>query len=1101
MGLDKKQKKSGKGKSKRTMKAGLAAAALFMTLLIMAMPAAIAVEISGLNIVQTGAESVKLTFSTDVDATALIKYGIGNLDEELTSSEVAAEFTRDVLGLEQGNYIFQVTATDSDGNFDTAEKTFTVGEFTSQPDSESGAGATGGTGAGAAAAKAGEKKDPSDFSPPAIIRVEVVSVTQNSAKIEMETGEEANVTIAYGTSSANFDKFKSEASFSKTHEITLDGLAENIKYYYQAAFADESWNPAKSQKNSFTPKLDREDPAVKSINLDKEMYISKTRIDIIGRTKAFSEVAMTVDGKGKRVMNSDKDGNFDFPSVPLSAKGRNTIKITITDSLGQVGSATYNIYPDIVPPKVELINMTDSVMQKSMNIKGTVTEDVDMSIVVKKASDAPPSMAARPQLVRADSNRVEFKWDSVADDDVEDYIIYRNGIPIGKVTTTSTMFVDDKASVNIPYVYQVSARDKSGNIGAKSDALELTLDKGKTLAKDWTPLDLSAQIKVEKVTRGAFEKSVTLEEGYNMITISAVDKAGNRWENSYEVLVDTIKLEIDIPEYNKKYDKAIVAHQKISGWANKPGRTIYIEVSSKEETGEEGSKEVYTAVSGSDCSADENGKKRCPWDAAITLKRVISRSKTSASDGSTSSLAEAEYKSTNQIVVYGTDPLWGKSNVVQWQWVYSMCSYGGESGWHVTIKDVFPQTIIPILFMPDKPPPYVMLTLNFKYTGQALPGKSKINNVGVTIRELGGAEKEKFSNIDLVTKGRSQCNTDSTVCYVTLNFRQNIPNISMIDEIDKIEAPIIIKYDYSEEIKGRLNTGSGATCADFQIFVDKRVKPGSVNKKFLLGIEKVFEGVVKGIDVILKPIETIRNLAFVGCVGTWIYMTFEEKLTKGSCKMGDVTSLTGTLFGDKVGEISVEELASRAIGLADIKETSETMAAGPLDAAKYQTYCGEAYETLLKSAKEGTKGASPETLTACGTCATALAKLRKSEQTMQMICDRTFCPEAPSFATHIKTYEDSVAIYEDISGRPVKNVCEAYYTETSRAAETKAAADIPFVEESRAILPGKGGLYVSDDGLGNLECVKISEIDYDCGAGGYRTYDNIKDKATGTFTK
>lgn len=1095
MDFDKKQKELRKGK----VKASLAALALFISFLIAAMPVAFAIEISDFTIVQTGPSSVRAEWTTNVEGDSTVKYGKSTLTDELASTDKTLQHSRDVLGLEKANYIFSVSSTDAEGNLITDQKTFTVTDFNSQSGTSDSinSGATGttsgtdtgsGTASGNTAARPGEKKDSNDFSPPAIIRVEVVSVTQNSARIEMETSEEANVTIAYGTSKDNLDKFKSEASFSKKHEMTLDGLSENIRYYYQATFTDESWNPTKSQKNSFTPKLDKEQPRVMSINLDKEMYISKTRVDIIGKTKAFSEVSMTVDGKSKRVMNSDKDGNFDFPSVPLSAKGRNSIKITVTDNLGQVGSETYHIYPDIVPPKVELINMTNAVMQKSMNLKGTVTEDVDMSIAVKKAGDAPPSMVSRPQLVKADSNKVEFKWDSVADDDIEDYVIYRNGIPIGKVTTASTLFVDDKASANIPYVYQVSARDKSGNIGSKSDALELTLDKGRTLSKDWAPLDLSARTKVDKIARGAFEKSVALEEGYNTITISAVDKAGNRWENSYEVLVDTITPEITLDE--SRYDRALVVHQKISGWANKPGVTIYIEITPKEDTGD-GSKEVITAISKTECSVDASGKKACPWDAAITLKRTVSRSKTSTSGGSTSASQDVERESPNQIVVYGIDTLGRKSNVKQWTWIYAMCSYGGEGGWHVTIKDVFPQTIIPVLFLPDKPPPYVMMTLNFKYSGQALPGKTKITNVGVTIRKTGKAEKEKFSNMDIVQKGKSQCNTDSTVCYVTLNFQQTISNMSQIDQMDKIEAPIIITYDYSEELKGKQETGRAATCADFQIFVDKRVKPGSVNKKFLLGIEKVFEGVVKGIDVILKPIETIRNLAFVGCVGTWIYMTFEEKLTKGACKLSSATSLTDTLFGDKQGEIGVEELASRAIGLADLEATSATGATGPLD---YQTYCAQAYTKLNT---QGKKAAPSDALTACGTCATALAKLRKSEQSMQMICDRTFCPEAPTFGTHIKTYEDSVAIYPDVNGMQVKNVCEYERIQSSGAYEAgvrTAASE----SANEAAIPIGGGFTISE-GAGAVNCKKINADTYDCGTGPYRTYADIKDKATGQY--
>lgn len=72
--------------------------------------------------------------------------------------------------------------------------------------------------------------------------VVVSNVTQNSAKVEWTSGQEAQSVVEYGTSPSSLNFFAPETQKSKNHSVELTLLSPNTSYYFQIRVNDNKFD-------------------------------------------------------------------------------------------------------------------------------------------------------------------------------------------------------------------------------------------------------------------------------------------------------------------------------------------------------------------------------------------------------------------------------------------------------------------------------------------------------------------------------------------------------------------------------------------------------------------------------------------------------------------------------------------------------------------------------------------------------------------------------------------------------------------------------------------------------------------------------------------
>jgi len=165
--------------------------------------------------------SATVSFQTDELARTQIDYGVtssyeigSRTDENLRTSH---EF--DLTGLLEGTeYHFQVSGTDTCGNTGVSgDQTFST----------------------------------VDLSAPVISNVQVVDVTDTTARITWDTNEPADSRVDYGLTDS-YGSVESESGFTVTHSILLTGLTPGTVYHFSVTSTDASGNAAQTDDATFT---------------------------------------------------------------------------------------------------------------------------------------------------------------------------------------------------------------------------------------------------------------------------------------------------------------------------------------------------------------------------------------------------------------------------------------------------------------------------------------------------------------------------------------------------------------------------------------------------------------------------------------------------------------------------------------------------------------------------------------------------------------------------------------------------------------------------------------------------------------------------------
>ncbi|HII71798.1 TPA: hypothetical protein HA265_03520, partial [Candidatus Woesearchaeota archaeon] len=187
---------------------------------------------------------------------------------------------------------------------------------------------------------------------------------------------------------------------------------------------------------------------------------------------------------------------------------------------------------------------------------------------------------------------MQFLTGTSTESETYSYLIYRSDVsggPIAEVMSPTLTFQDTNVSTATTYNYQVSAMDTAGNEGPRSAKLTVTTPPNGTVVPPRAKIvPKSPALKDTKKYMTTANKSVEFSEvinnlfdGRNNIKLVFEDVAGNKFEESFEVYVDSEVPKILWPtatDLQKWFSPAMTSEIKIDGQINKPIGEVWIYV-------------------------------------------------------------------------------------------------------------------------------------------------------------------------------------------------------------------------------------------------------------------------------------------------------------------------------------------------------------------------------------------------------------------------------------------------------------------------------------------------------------------------------------------
>ena len=394
-----------------------------------------------------------------------------------------------------------------------------------------------------------------DSTAPTITKVEVNKITDTSATIGWLTGENATSIVYYGLNQT-LDKTKEDNNLEVNHTVTVTGLSKGNTYSYKVGSCDNDNNCANSSMGELEAGTDS---AQLTINATIPEFYNQRRIDITGNVKPYSKVVLYVNDMSLAVRALDREktsnGKFEFYDIILSQN--NVIKIWAQDKSENTIEKSYNLVVDSKDPVVNLEDIPSVVTTKAITIKGSVDEAVTMKIYLASGEETEPAKITGLEA-KTDNNSVELSWNKSSEEDFSHYVVYRSDVGAIAITKPASYnsYKDVLVNKGKSYIYQVSAVNKFGKQGPKSNTITASISGGETgLPNPDEIVDVIGEVQKPTVSSnvsGSFSNNITLkEDGVYALKIEFIDKALNKVLIEKEITRDTTPPEIKITKPKK----------------------------------------------------------------------------------------------------------------------------------------------------------------------------------------------------------------------------------------------------------------------------------------------------------------------------------------------------------------------------------------------------------------------------------------------------------------------------------------------------------------------------------------------------------------------
>jgi len=193
-------------------------------------------SLSSIKFTSTSLSEVVASWNTSTNMTSEVEYGLTTeYGEVKASSTKTKEHSLNISSLKSATlYHFRIKGQDADNNL------FSSGDYTFEPKS-----------------------------PPKVDSIKVVSVSEHSAKLKVNTDIPADVLVTYfekGNPTNSGSQGKPD--FTTSHELELSNLNSGTTYRYTVKVSDEEGNQATSEEKEFTTEKDETAPEITQIKTD-----------------------------------------------------------------------------------------------------------------------------------------------------------------------------------------------------------------------------------------------------------------------------------------------------------------------------------------------------------------------------------------------------------------------------------------------------------------------------------------------------------------------------------------------------------------------------------------------------------------------------------------------------------------------------------------------------------------------------------------------------------------------------------------------------------------------------------------------------------------
>ncbi|MEM4282594.1 MAG: hypothetical protein QW559_00505 [Candidatus Woesearchaeota archaeon] len=913
------------------MKKSLKSILLLMAFIFLALAVSVfGLRITAPEITEINTTSVTITWTSDVESTTQVLYGTArDLNQIYANNSPVTYHSARLTNLSPNTkyYFYIFSASKERAEFASDDNNGKLYNFTTAPGA--------------------------DVRAPVISNISVATA-ETTTVIIWVTDEPATTMLWYGTARA--ENLAQDGKLTTDHRLSIPTEKGKV-YRFVIGACDELRNCANTTEQGFVG-----GSTAAFLFVEVPSFVQENRIDIGGNTTPYAAVEVFVNGELKRKdVNIGADGKFFFRSVPLTL-AENNITIKAIDKAGNTVSQSFTTTIDAEPPIIELANVSEAVTEPRILIKGRTNEPVTLHFSKQKVLDklAPVRVSGLKAEERAS---VELSWEPNKEEDLLEYAVYRNGKRIAVTRTPS--YTDTNVEPGVSYAYRVSAVDTSCNEGGLSDSVEITTVYGQEAVGEVPEVQFTCtpQETTKELGVGEFDIEIPLEEGLNSIKLRFTDRAGNSVEFAKGVIVDTQPpqiLETNIDRLSPSYSPDVLIIGKVSENA-----TVFVEVQG----------EKYFDLT------DDKGNFRIP----VTLKR-------DASIKITEKRAEAETGEgwKNHIKVQAIDIAGQKSDFVEGDVIYAICGFG--SWFKVELSKPMPSSLTPRLMLEGQQ--QLGFGVNITYRGGY---DAVIKSINVRPATLSPAASENYdqgwyrADINPSPRGKK-----SYVGYLRLLFTgvPDVPGKTFLEREEvlsnhrigkcktippgtgcfkgllelEIKAQELIPIKPFTQVTGlpteiQPSDITQKVCIDIESMIDRRVKP-LAPRGLLKSSISLMDGILKGIDSVLKPVRTIGQLTLGGCFATnllnWAFFVQERFACTPS----------HDLF----------ETIKSFLGISEFKDVAEI------------GLCN--VHPRLKD--------NPTAKDACNRCSSAIASRMKLERARNFVCDRIGCPAVPTLQAYIK---------------------------------------------------------------------------------------------------
>ncbi|MBI2542356.1 fibronectin type III domain-containing protein [Candidatus Woesearchaeota archaeon] len=388
---------------------------------------------------------------------------------------------------------------------------------------------------------------------PLISSLDVLPVTDTTARISWITNENATTIVFYGANKT--DKIKSSGEFETNHTIFIDGLAKNSQISFIARSCDPSNNCANSSIQKF---IAGKDTTLPFISAAIPRFVNRRVLDIAGSTEPFSSVTLFVNSMNipKRSLGNNEvpGGKFVFSQIQLEKD--NIIKLVAVDKSGNKNQKIFETSIDTEDPVVQLNEILPITSRNNITISGFVNEQATIRAFAETDADdgSIPSKITGLNLTKLGQNSVEFRWDESKDKGFSHYVVHREDSSPIAITKPANfnIYIDALVDSGKTYTYQISAVNLNGREGPKSEPLTVTtLRGGAVLNLKPAEVDIFEDFRKPQLAMnatGSFSFGVRLNKGDAAYKIKLIfeDRAGNSVIFERNLVLDTKKPEVKI---------------------------------------------------------------------------------------------------------------------------------------------------------------------------------------------------------------------------------------------------------------------------------------------------------------------------------------------------------------------------------------------------------------------------------------------------------------------------------------------------------------------------------------------------------------------------